>query len=56
MECKNSQTVEFVKSDIVNNAVKEYSDYLKILGISMPVEQKKQIDYLLVAAKASETF
>ncbi len=56
MECKNSQTVEFVKSNEINNAIREYSDYLKILGITMPNEQKKQIDALLVVSKASEAY
>lgn len=56
MECKNSQTVEYIKSETVINTIKEYSDYLGILGISMPDEQKKQIDYLQVVAKVSEIY
>lgn len=56
MEYKNSQTVEYVKSDVINNVVREYSDYLKILGISMPNEEKNQIKYLLAVAEASEVY
>lgn len=46
MEHKNSQTLEFVKCDNIQYAISDYSDYLKIVGLPMPAEQKSQIEYL----------
>ena len=45
-EYKNSQTLEYVKADLAQQTISEYSDYLKIIGIPMPTEQKTQIEFL----------
>ena len=45
-EYKNSQTLEYVKADLAQQTISEYSDYLKIIGIPMPPEQKTQIEFL----------
>ena len=55
-EYKNSQTLEYVKADLTLQTISEYSEYLKIVGVSMPIEQKTQIEYLQSVSKVAELY
>lgn len=56
MEYKNSQTMEYINCEQISQSISEYTDYLKIIDVPMPDEQKKQVEYLQAISAMGEIY
>ncbi|MCD8296160.1 MAG: hypothetical protein LUC88_01145 [Prevotella sp.] len=55
-DCYNASIEKITDIQGIQNAISEYSEYSKIIGVEIPDEDKKNIDYLNVVCKASEIY
>lgn len=56
MEYNNSQTMEYINCEQISKILSEYTDYLKIIEVPIPDEQKNQIEYLQAVSAMSEIY
>lgn len=56
MGTKGSQTLEYIEVAQINNTVKDYVDYLQLMGLSVPHDLQSKIDYLKIISNAGDFY
>lgn len=55
-ETKNSQTLEYIDPQAINEAIGDYEEHLSMIEMEMSAEMQEKVDYLKTAAQAGKFF